>query len=161
MLRVLEDVLRCAALDDLASTHHVHVVRDHPDDREIVADEYVTERPTALQINEKFENLFLHQHIQRRDRLVQDDEFGIERQCTGDRDALPLSAGELMWVSVDVRAIKRDLLQQSHHSSIALGEGADAMYIQWLTDRIPDAVPRVERGVRVLEHRLDLPPEPK
>src|SRR4051794_5750864 len=67
MLRSIENLLRCAALDNLPALHHVHLVGDHPDDGEVMTDEEVAESETLLQFRQQVENLSLHEHIERRD----------------------------------------------------------------------------------------------
>ena len=50
------------------------------------------EAELALQLVEELEDLRLHRHVERRDRLVADEHLGVERDATGDADALTLPA---------------------------------------------------------------------
>ena len=45
---------------------------------------------------EQVEDLGLHRHVERGDRLVADDHLGIEHERPGDADALALAARELV-----------------------------------------------------------------
>ena len=74
MARGGEQRLGRPRLDDAAQVHHGHPVRDLPDHREVVRDEEVGEPAIALQVGEQVEHLRLDRHVERRDRLVADDE---------------------------------------------------------------------------------------
>ena len=63
------------------------------DDGDVVGNEEIGEAELALQIAEQVDDLRLHRDVERRNRLVADDEPGIERQCAGDADALALNPG--------------------------------------------------------------------
>ena len=51
----------------------------------------------ALQVVEQVEDLGLHRHVEGRDRLVADEEVGLEHEGPGDADPLALAAGESRW----------------------------------------------------------------
>ena len=57
-------------------------------------------------------DLRLDRHVEGRDRLVGDDELGLEREGAGDADALALAAGELMGVAVDGVGRQVDVLKR-------------------------------------------------
>jgi hypothetical protein len=65
-------------------SHHAEVVRD----------EQVGEPELVLQVHQQVQHLRLHRNVERRDRLVGDDERGLTDQRAGDADALALAAGE-------------------------------------------------------------------
>ena len=68
------------------------------------------ERPNcALQVLQQVDDLRLDRDVERGDRLVADDQLGIDRERPGDADALALAAGEL------VRIAPRMLGQQADH----------------------------------------------
>src|SRR5260370_6973295 len=54
------------------------------------------EMQPRLDISEKSQHLRLHRHIERRDRLVRDEHFWMQRERAGNADALALAAAELM-----------------------------------------------------------------
>ena len=99
-------------LDDLADVHHGDAGRDVPHDREVVRDEEIGQSELLLQILEQVDDLRLNRDVERRDRLVADDEFRIDRQRARDADALPLAAGELVRVAVGVVGLQSDELEQ-------------------------------------------------
>ena len=65
-------------------------------------DEEVREAEVALQVLEQVQDLRLDRDVERRDRLVADDEVGVDRERAGDPDALALATGELMWEAVAI-----------------------------------------------------------
>ncbi len=71
------------------------------DDREVVADEQQRQAELVLQIGQQVDDLRLHRHVERRDRLVADDQVGARRQRARDADALALPAGELVRIAAD------------------------------------------------------------
>ncbi len=66
------------------------------DHRKIVGDEDVCEVALLPGIQEHVQHLRLDRHIERGDRFVGNQEFGIGDQRAGDRDALALAAGEFV-----------------------------------------------------------------
>jgi len=87
-------------LDDDAAPHHRDAVADLGCDPQIVGDEEHREVELAAYLVEQLEHLVLYRDIQRRDRLVADQDFRLHRQRSRDADALPLPAGELVRVAV-------------------------------------------------------------
>ena len=71
---------------------HGDPVGDVLDDREVVRDEQVREVELALQVFEQVEHLGADRDVEGAHGLVKDDELGIERERTGDADALALPA---------------------------------------------------------------------
>ena len=82
----------------------------------------------------------------------------LDRQRTGDRDALPLAAGEL------VRVLRRDLfrrhepdgVQQLVHALLDLAARDDVVDAQRPLDVVAHGLDRIERVERVLEDDLHL-----
>ena len=62
-------------LDDAAEVHHRHAVADVLDHRQVVRDEQVGQPELGLQVLEQVEHLGLDRHVERRDRLVADDQL--------------------------------------------------------------------------------------
>ena len=83
-------------LDDLAEIHHGDAMGHVLDDGEVMTDEEQREPELFLQILQEVDDLGLHRDIERRDRLVADDDVGFGGERPGDTDALALPAGELM-----------------------------------------------------------------
>ena len=87
-----EDVSRQGQLDDDAQVHDADAVADILDDAQIVGDKKVSEMLLFLQIQKQIDDLGLDGNVQRRDRLIADDELRVQSQRPGDADALPLPA---------------------------------------------------------------------
>ena len=94
-----EQRLRLRDLDDHAVIHHRDPVGDVFDDREIVRDENIGQPEPVLQVAEQIEDLRADRDVERRDRLVADDQFGFDRERAGDCDALTLAAGEFVRIA--------------------------------------------------------------
>jgi hypothetical protein len=99
----------------------------------VVRDEQVGEPEIVLQLPQQVHDLGLHGHVERGQRLVQHDQIGLASQGAGEPDTLALASGEL------VRMPGGGVIAQPVHPDR-------------LPDRRADAVPRVERRLRVLEH---------
>src|SRR5690554_6273575 len=96
--RVAEDLIGRGGLDDAPLRHDRDRVGDHAHDREVVRDEEIGEPELRLQLREQVEDLRLHEHVERRDGLIEDDYLGLERERPRDRDTLPLASRELVGV---------------------------------------------------------------
>src|SRR5439155_15776773 len=88
-------------LDNLAEIHDRDAMADVFDDSEVVRDEEIREAELALQVAQKVDYLCLHRDVERRDRLVADDEARMQGQGAGDADALALAAGEFVRVAAE------------------------------------------------------------
>jgi hypothetical protein len=124
--------------------HHRQVVRDH----------HVGEPHLLLQILEEVDHLSLDRHVECGHRLVGDDQLGFQGERTCDADALPLTAGELVRVSVVVLRVESDQLEQILHRALGAVLGLDALDTERRAHDRPDRVPRVQRRERILEDHL-------
>ena len=116
----LVDLVLRPDLDDLAEVHHGDAVGDVAHDREIVRDEDVRQPEVALQRLEQVHDLRADRDVERRHRLVEDDQLRIERERARDADALPLAAGELVREAVRVLGRETDGAQQLVDALLAL-----------------------------------------
>ena len=71
------------SLDDAAEIHHRHAVADVLDHREVVRDEQVGEPELVLQVHQQVDDLRLDRHVERRDRLVADDQLRARAPARG------------------------------------------------------------------------------
>ena len=92
----LKQLPRCCRLHDLAAIHHHDAVADAFDHRKIMADEQAGKSEPVAQIAQQIEDLRLHGHVEGRNRLVRDHEFGLRDQRAGNGDALALTARKLV-----------------------------------------------------------------
>src|SRR3981081_33281 len=95
----VEQLLRIRGLDDAAEVHHGDAVGDVFYHRKVVADEDVGEPKPGLQIAQQVQDLRTNRDVQRRYRLVANDELRFDRERPRDGDALALAAGKLVWVA--------------------------------------------------------------
>ena len=155
VLRPRQHLVGRAGLDDPPEVHHGDAVGDVLDDRQVVGDEDQRHAELALEVADQVQDLGLHEHVERRDRLVGDDQVGPERQRRGDRHPLALAAREL------VRAASRRGAATARRSRAARPPArsrsaarADAERVERLAHRAGHRPARVERAVGVLEDRL-------
>ena len=111
---------------------------------------------SLLHVLQQVDDLRLDRHVERGDRLVGDQQLGLQGERPGDPDALALAAGELVGVAVVVLGVEADDLEQLPDPVEDLVLGDHLVHPQRGADDRADRVPRVQRGVRVLEDHLDL-----
>ena len=112
MPRSLKDLLRVGELDDSSEIHHRDTRADLSHHGQVVRDEDVREVELRLERAEQVEDLRLNGDIQRRDRLVADDQLRIQRQSACDPDPLPLAPRELVRIAARVLGAQPDDLQE-------------------------------------------------
>ena len=88
----LEEFVRRTLLDDAAEIHNGNFIGELPHDLEIMTDEEISHAETGLQVLQKIDDLSCHGNVESRNGLIADDKFGVEHQCAGEDDALPLPA---------------------------------------------------------------------
>ncbi len=96
LLWIVEHVEDRCLLDDVAVLQNGHVVGHLADDPEIVADPHHRRTEIPLQIAHQIDDLGLRRDVQRRGRLIGDQQFGIASKRDRDHHTLPLPARELM-----------------------------------------------------------------
>src|SRR5258706_8588241 len=67
--------------------------------RKVMRDEDVGEPKPVLKVAQQVQDLRTDRHVQRRDRLVADDELRLDRERARNGDALALAAGEFVRVA--------------------------------------------------------------
>src|SRR5215469_2296191 len=88
--RRLEQAGLVSHLDDAAEIHYRDAIADVLDDREVVGDKQIGQFELVLQIHQQVEDLGLDRHVERRYRLVADDQLRAQGEGAGDPDTLPL-----------------------------------------------------------------------
>jgi len=155
MPRCLEQSIRRRQFDDAAEIHHGNAACDMVDDAKIVADEDQRQTKLALQLRKQVQNLGLDRDVERTGRLIAYHDARLEHQRPGDRDPLTLAARQFGRITVADRDGQADPLQ---YLGNRVGLGA-LCHIALRCEREPhdiaNAVRRVQRGVRILEYRLD------
>ena len=150
-----ENLLDRRDLHRPAEIHHHHVVGDEAHDREIVADEDVGEAELLLQVGEQVQDLRLDRDVERRDRLVEHDDFRLQHQRAGDGDALPLAAGEHVRIAPVMLRPEADARTACRAPwRAARGRIEVCVDDQRLLQDRADLLARIERAVGVLEDDL-------
>src|SRR5260370_2274707 len=150
-----EDLLPSRYLDDLAEIHDRDTVRHVLDDREIVADEEQRDAELLLQVLQQVDDLRLDRDVERRDRFVADDEFGLCRECPGDADALELTTGEFVRPTVQRVAWQPQRVHQRRNPRLKVGgRFREAEIADRLGQDIAHPHAGIETGERILEHHL-------
>jgi hypothetical protein len=155
MQRLLEDDRHGAFLDDAAEIHHCDALAEVTHHAEVVRYEHEGETTTRAQFLEQNQDLGLHAHVERRDRFVGEDQIGAERKRARNPDALALAAGKLMRVAASSRWWQTNLIEKSLDRRGYILAPCQPMHPNWLTERVGDALSRIERGGRVLEYDLE------
>lgn len=86
-----KNVVGLAVLHQIAQVHNADSVGDMLDDGQIVRDEKIRQVALFLQGFQQVDDLRLNGDVQRGDRLIADDELGVQGQRTGNADTLALA----------------------------------------------------------------------
>ena len=108
----------------------------------------------CLQLLQQVQDLRLDRDVERRDRLVGDQELRLDGQRPGDPDPLPLPAGELVRVAPGMVGMQADQLEQLADPRAPGGTFGELVGIERLAEDAGDRHPRVEARERVLEDDL-------
>src|SRR6266581_4503518 len=77
-LRIVQDVADRALFHHLAMLHDHDPVAERADDLEVVRDEEIAQPLLVLEFPEEIDDLRLDRQVERRGRLVEEDEFGFQ-----------------------------------------------------------------------------------
>ena len=154
---VFVEFVRVRDLHDASEVHDRDAVRNVVDYQEVVGDEQVRDSELLLEFFEHIDDLGLDGNVQRRDRLVTDDEGRVYGQSAGNADALSLTAGKLVRVPCGVFGIQSDQFHEVQDLlSAVLLALVEVVDIQRLTDDVLDRHTGVQGRVGVLEDHLHL-----
>lgn len=104
----------------------------------------------------KIQYLGLHGGVESGGGLIEEQQSRRGQERARDRDSLALAAREFMGISGRDQWVEPHFRQGLHHALVRL---LHAQQPQRLEQRARHRVPRVEGGVRILEHHLDFSPE--
>jgi hypothetical protein len=121
-----------------------------------VGDEQHGEVPPGRGGAEQFDHDGLHGDVQGGGHLVADQQARFGDEGAGDRDPLPLSAGELIGIPGQVAAAEGHVLEHADHPLGLLAAGHPQEPPERLGHDLADRLAGVEGGVRILEDALDL-----
>src|ERR1700693_87575 len=118
-------------------------------------DENQRQPELALELEQQRGDLGLDRNIQRGQRLIADDQFGLDDQRTRDADALRLAARELVWIALQVLRLKSDPCEHGEHALASrVVRQLGFKDLQWLFERGADALARIERRDAILKDHL-------
>ena len=158
MLRVVEEVERRGLLDHLARVHDEDVVGCLGDDAHVVGDDDHRHLVRLPEVVEQVEHGGLHGHVERRRRLVGDQQLRVAGERDRDHHALPHAAREAVRVVLEPLRGTWDphLLHQLDRLLVRLLLRHVVVAPDRLGDLRPDRQRRIERRHRVLEDHRDL-----
>ncbi len=104
MPRIAEQRLDRRLLDDLAGIHHRHPLAGLGDHAHGMGDQHDRHAELVLHLLHQLQDLRLDGDVERRRRLVGDQELGLAGKRHGDHDALAHAAGELVRIVVHAAA---------------------------------------------------------
>ena len=154
---MLVDFSGRADLLDLALVHQHHAVGHFERFFLVVRDEDAGDVQLVVQAPQPAAQLLAHLGVERAERLVQQQHLGLDRQRARQRDALPLSAGELMRIAVG-EPVELHQLQQLVHLAPDFRRSRAArarLHAQAEGDVLEHG--HVPEQRVVLEHEADLP----
>ena len=155
----LAHALRMLELVEIpAAVHHRHLVDHLRDDAEVVRDQQDRHPEPLAQLLHQLEDLRLHGHVERRRRLVRDQELRVAGERHRDHHALAHAARELVRIVVDALLRRRDPDELQHldrpRHGVLLAE--PLMQLHRLGDLIADGEDRVQRRHGLLEDHRDV-----
>ena len=151
------DLFRRARLFDAAAVEHHHPVGHLHGLVLVVGDEHAGDVHLVMQASQPAAQFLAHLGIERPERLVQQQHLRLHGQGPGQRDALALTPGELLWVAVG-QPVELHQLQQRMHppADVGLGRPAAARHDPQPEGHVFEDGHVVEQRV-VLEHEAHAP----
>ena len=101
-----------AEFDDAAREHHGDAVADLAHEPQVVRDEKIRQAQPRAQVEQQIHDLRLDGHVERRHRLVEDDERRLEGERARQADPLALAAAELVRILRLRLAAEADKVEQ-------------------------------------------------
>src|SRR5215471_8983502 len=119
------------------------------DSRQVMSNEQIADTKRFPQMLQLVYDLRADRDIECRDRLVEYDEACVGRECSGDGDALPLPAAELVREQPCRSRLQPDQLEYFGDALAASLAREVAMDLKRLGDDITNQHPRADRAVGV------------
>jgi hypothetical protein len=159
MLRGREKRVARALLHQFAGIHHADAVGIFRHHAEVVGDQQHAHLPLGLEPAQHVEHLRLDGHVERRGRLVGDQELGLARQRHRDHHPLAQPAGQFERIAVEpARRIRHAHGIEQPARGVARGlPGEPAVQRQCLADLLAHLDDRIQRQHRLLENHRHLP----
>src|SRR3990172_8203797 len=129
-----------------------------PDCTEVMGNEEVGKTLHSLEAFKQIHNLGLNGDVERRNRLVRNDEIRCNGQSPGNSNSLPLSAGKLMRVALCETSTEAHRFQELLHPQVFVPPGAQAKRLQRFADDLAHGHSGIKRRVRILKDNLQIEP---
>ncbi len=157
---IVKDVVDLALLHHAAEIHDDHVVGHLRDHAEVVGDQHDGHSPFLLNPAQQVQDLGLRRDVERRRRLVGDEEARIAGQRDRDHRALPEPAAQFEGVLVDApfRLGDADAAQRFDATAARLLPADIVVEHDRLDELRPHGVHGTEGGHRLLEDEADFSP---
>ena len=142
-------------LDDLAFVDNRNSVRNKAYNRQVMRDEQIGQASALLQTVEQVQYLRTDRNVQRRDRLVGNDELRLHDQRAGNTDTLSLTTRELVWETGSELRQQTYLVQNALYFFLALLLILIQMEVdQTFRDDVINLCSLIQRSHWVLENHL-------
>ena len=155
-----EQGLGIGRLDDKPLLHHRDPAAELGQHRQIMRDQHQRHVAILDQPAHQIEDACLCRHIQRRRRLVGDQQRRLQRDGLRDHHPLALAAGQFMRIAVQTvsRGGKTDAVELGSGDLARFGKACAGVDHQRFGDLRADRANRVQRRHRLLENHPDAPP---
>ena len=156
MARRIDDLRDAALLDDASGVHDRDAIGDLDGGADVVGDEDHRHAGLALQFAQEQQNLDLHRRVERRGRLVGEQQARLAGQRQGDHRALAHAARELVGIGVETSPGLRNLHPFKHLQRLRAGACIvdRVMRADRFDDLLTDRIDRVESKAWLLkDHR--------
>ncbi len=147
-------------LDDLSQVHHQDPVAEVFHHRQVVGDDHERQVEFPFQPHEQVDDLGLDGNVQGRDRLVADEDGGVQRQPPCDAHPLPLPPRKFVGIPPPLLRAQAHRLQQKSQPLRPFLPGVEAVNVHGIGKDLVHGHPGIERGIGVLEDELHFPPDP-
>ncbi len=157
MQRMSEDFADRCFLHLAPGVHHHDALGHFGDHAEVVRDQHDRRAQPRFQVAHQVEDLRLDRHIQRRGRLIGDQQFRIARQRHRDHHTLTHAAGQLVRILAHAPRRRGNADQCQHVDRLLLGVARvhALMKLYRLADLPADGQHRIQAGHRLLKDHRD------
>jgi hypothetical protein len=99
--------------------------------------EKAREPHVSLQIHEQVDDRRLDRDVECGDRLVCDQQLGLDDEGAGETDPLSLSSRELVWIAEAELRAEADLVEHVVDARVHLGAGGEVVELERLPHYLP------------------------
>jgi hypothetical protein len=146
-----------SGFNDLSQIHYRNAMTHMLDDAEVMGDEEIRVTVTSLKFLDEVENLCLDRNIERRRRLVKDDELWARDQGPGNSNALPLAATEFMRVTIHMLFIQSHFGEARSDPCDDLLTFGKTVHLEGIPNGLFDQHPRIKGRLGILKDDLEIP----